>query len=438
MKSPKLASEAQKVLDGKDSSKAFRSRYGTHYVLAEERGASLSVVLALDEFETETKTEIVGSLDASGGAGPLSASVKAKLSQKLASKFKESKVTLGIHATGGDGFCKLGELVHHGLAAGAEIKDLLESLKKALEHYEHKWACPVGYFVGSLSHFGYDPGNGTPLTEELETRLFEAIRVYRACRERRALTRRLLTEDDPRGWAFAKQFGAQIETRQKELREVEREYQNLSRKAIDAYEALLKGDLSAEPPQMNNVDRRFKTILCPVITLRVDDVKSGARLDRAESWAAVSKTTWDNVQSYILVEGMGVRNARVLYKDETRLEESGVEALATEIPPAGTVLYTAVVIGNEFALWNKNVSPFRRHPLGGSTRDRGKGEFRIVVEDLFGNVTEKAIATVEWTNTAIERVTFLKSSPLFSCTLSLPPGLVSSIEEVHDGSRSRL
>src|SRR5262249_10793987 len=150
---------------------------------------------------------------------------------------------------------------------------------------------------------------------------------------------------------------------------------------IDAYQALLKGDLTANPPDVRSTDDRLKVILHPTITLRVDKPETGERLSPAASLQAVLNGGWQNVSSYMLVEGLSLTRVQVLYEDATRDEEAGAQAFDSPIPTSSPVepeigiAANGITVANTFPTWNANVAALRTVPGGSGARDRGKGTF---------------------------------------------------------------
>lgn len=397
MKGARLCTDAKATVG---TPKTFTERYGTHYVACERRGAALSVVLDLDGMSETTKRKVAGSLDATGGFGPLSATVKAKFDDELQATFARNEVSIRIFAIGGAGFSEMGELVRTALASGKTgVDPLLLALRDVLKHYSPSTGHSLGYYIAPLGHFGGASPTFDPFAQEKEAKILEIARNYQSAQRRRSLVRRLQNEEDVRGFA--------VPMSQASLAEIEREYAKLAQALRVAYTSLLEpATPDVDSPSLEETDQRLLAVLRPVVSLRVDDLATGERLSPSESAKKIREKKED-AGAYVLIEAVDIVEVRVLYRDSSRHEESGLVVETTSFnTDSKKVDVRGYALGCQVALWNQKVTEQRRSGLGTASRERGSGTFYVQVVDSFGNVTERDVARCDWSREKVSNVEF--------------------------------
>ncbi|MGO4666540.1 hypothetical protein [Bosea sp. 2RAB26] len=158
----------------------FAETCGTRFVVAERRGASVSVVITLRSMSSELKASFESEFGGSGGWGQLSASARTKFSTAFRYANAQSRAEVQVGATGGAGLS--------GLKAGVEAINLDEkdplgqvfkSLSGFLDGFTEANASPVEYYVASMSLWGWDPNSIDPWTDAKERNLREIVATYR-------------------------------------------------------------------------------------------------------------------------------------------------------------------------------------------------------------------------------------------------------------------
>jgi hypothetical protein len=194
-KRPKISDDVKALLqDGP----AFAKTCGTRYVAIERRGASVSAILTISSVHTEDKQTIVADMHASGGWGPLSGKASTDFQQELTRAATSGRLNFQLVATGGPGFGPLGDVV----ASLTTNPQSLSAIEKALGDYIKQFtsenSVPIGFEVGSMSDFGWDPNSVDLWNLQKEKQLRAIVKNYRHIESLVESGRSIVEGNDPR------------------------------------------------------------------------------------------------------------------------------------------------------------------------------------------------------------------------------------------------
>ncbi len=177
---------------------AFAKTCGTRYVSIERRGASVSAILTISSVHSEDKQAIIADMHASGGWGPLSGKASADFQQELARAATSGRLNFQLVATGGPGFGPLGDVV----VSLATNPQSLSAIEKALGDYIKQFtsdnSVPIGFDVGSMSDFGWDPDSVDLWNLQKEKQLRAIVKKYRHIESLVESGQSILEGSDPR------------------------------------------------------------------------------------------------------------------------------------------------------------------------------------------------------------------------------------------------
>jgi len=147
---PRLAAFAQKFLDEREYDQ-FAQTCGKEFVYAERREGLIAAVFSIDNISQEQKKSFETQLQVMGKASIFSAELKAKYASFVQEASRTSRITVSVHAIGGEGISRLSGLVSK--------TDDLERIKSVMESYmaglNDGNAAPVEYFANSMMNFGW-------------------------------------------------------------------------------------------------------------------------------------------------------------------------------------------------------------------------------------------------------------------------------------------
>ena len=191
-----LTPAAQALIDAKNYAD-FATTCGTEMVLIERRGASVAVVLTIQNVDTGVKAKLRTVLSAGADLKFISGSAKAELTAEIDSASREGRLNFRLVASGGEGFGELGDVLS---SLRGSTSDVLAQMSKALEKYLSTFkdanAAPLGFHVGPM--LGHTQKYGDLWGDEKRYRLLSLVDNYRRYNAIRDDVTKLLAGGDPR------------------------------------------------------------------------------------------------------------------------------------------------------------------------------------------------------------------------------------------------
>jgi hypothetical protein len=194
-----LSKEARAFLDAGRMTD-FEQTYGSHYVVMERRGASVSVLVTITGLSMANKAKLAAGLEGSGRWGPLGAGGQLHFQSELERASKEGRLNVQVVATGGEGFGGLADLVKALSANPEALKNIFEALGVYLKQFHAKNSVPIGFHTASMKDFGWKPSKetGDRWTDVTIRRLLEIVDRHRKTQRRMDEIQALLGHTDPR------------------------------------------------------------------------------------------------------------------------------------------------------------------------------------------------------------------------------------------------
>jgi hypothetical protein len=157
MKNPKLSSTAQNLIDtGK--MRDFAERYGSAFVVQEDRGASVSMILMISDVSEDVINKINTSMAAKGGFGPFSASAKTIFQTESQRASREGRLNVQIVSTGGEGLGELSGIAEAAMATTDSFQKIQVAFGQYLKGFKSETAAPIGLHTQSMTAFGWNSG----------------------------------------------------------------------------------------------------------------------------------------------------------------------------------------------------------------------------------------------------------------------------------------
>ena len=175
----KLTPEAEQIVgDGKH----FADVCGTRFVAIERRGASVFAIINISNIDTADVTDMKTNMQASGGWGPLSGGASAAFERALSRAAQTGQLSVQIVATGGVGLSGLGDQVIAIASASSQpqaLNNIAAALSTFLKQFNIDNSAPIGFYVASMSDFGWKPNSVDIWNERHERDLRNIVAEYR-------------------------------------------------------------------------------------------------------------------------------------------------------------------------------------------------------------------------------------------------------------------
>ena len=124
----------------------FRSICGTHYISTEVRGASMVVLLRINNLSQNEKQEITGALEGGVNLGVFSANLSGNVNSTLSRRISSGQYSLSVLAIGGEGISQFAQL-----SAGLTVNpnnvagSIREGLQTAMSRFRFGNSVPVSF-----------------------------------------------------------------------------------------------------------------------------------------------------------------------------------------------------------------------------------------------------------------------------------------------------
>ncbi len=146
---PRLTPLADQMIRNQEYGR-FISVCGTHYATIERRAALAVIEIRVDSIDQSTRSSIEASASAAGGFGPMSASLRAKVTSELNRASREGRVNARIVAQGGEGISSAGEMISSVVSGGEPLEKAGQGLRRFVEGFRSETAAPISYAVAQI------------------------------------------------------------------------------------------------------------------------------------------------------------------------------------------------------------------------------------------------------------------------------------------------
>jgi hypothetical protein len=192
---PRLTDFAQQLINNREYGR-FIDVCGSHYASIERRAAMAVIEISIQSVDQSTRDSIEVGVNASGGFGPVSGSVKSKVTHEINRASREGRLNARIVAQGGEGLGSAAELIA-GLSNGdANFEALRAGLTRFVQGFRPETAAPIAYAVTRIPFL--PEGYGLFSDVAKRDRLLEIADLYRKVSLDQVVLGRIRSREDPR------------------------------------------------------------------------------------------------------------------------------------------------------------------------------------------------------------------------------------------------
>jgi hypothetical protein len=152
-----------------DAIKKFREVYGSKIPIIERHGASVYILIEINNLSREEKQKLDIAINASGSFGLFSAEMKSSISKSIQTKMVNGEVRMKLLTKGGDGFKHLDKILTYISSKTSPANEPLGELGGLIADYLNNFtfnnSAPIGFFCPSYSDLGF---SGIDYQDKLE------------------------------------------------------------------------------------------------------------------------------------------------------------------------------------------------------------------------------------------------------------------------------